>query len=157
MYESGDGVIEADFLPAPRHSKIRLLHGYWLARRGARLMPARADIDPVDIPALLPHILMYNVDAPGQYTVRLVGEAVQAFVGKNTTGQPAGTCMPDFSAKMMIQILDAVVAERAPKFRAGKAHWRPDKQHRTYEACFLPLSPDGNAINIILGACVVTD
>jgi hypothetical protein len=117
-------------------------------------MPARADIDPADIPHLLPHILMYNVDGPGRYTVRLVGEAVQSFVGKNTTGRPAGSIMPQCAAAIMIQILDAVVAERAPKFRAGKAHWHKEKDHRNYEACFLPLSPDGAAVNIILGASV---
>jgi len=31
------------------HPKIRRMHEYWLARRGARLMPSRADIDPVEL------------------------------------------------------------------------------------------------------------
>ena len=52
---------------------------------------------------------------------------------------------------MIIKILDAVATERAPKFRAGKAHWQPDKSYRDFEACFLPLSSDGETVDIILG------
>jgi len=115
-------------------------------------MPARADFDPTEIPALLPHIIMYGV-APegGGYTVRLVGEEVVRFVGRNAAGGPAGATMPPRAAEMLIQILDTVTAERAPKFRAGKAHWHPDKNYRDFEACFLPLSADGETVNIVLG------
>jgi hypothetical protein len=155
MRELPDAVVDAHFLAEPRHPKIQLLYAYWQAQRGDRLMPSRADIDPIAIPKLLPHVLMYNVDGPGCYTVRLVGEAVQSFVGKNTTGLPAGSTMPRPAARMVIQILDDVVAERAAKFRSGKAHWHQEKGHREYEACFLPLSPDGDAVNIILGAAII--
>jgi len=155
MDEPADAVLDANFLAEPRHPKIQLLYAYWQRQRGARLMPSRADIDPVDIPQLLPHILMYNVEGPGRYTVRLVGEAVQSFVGRNTAGLPAGSIMDERAAKTVIRILDAVVTERAPKFRAGKAHWHQDKGHRVYEACFLPLSTDGSAVNIVFGACVI--
>jgi len=153
--EPADAARDACFLAEPRHPDIRLLHAYWEKQRGDRLMPSRTDIDPVDIPRLLPHVLMYNVDGPGRYTVRLVGEAVRSFVGRNTAGLPAGTTMAERAAKMVIHILDTVVTERAPKFRAGKAHWHPEKGHRTYEACFLPLSNDGSAVNIVLCACVI--
>jgi hypothetical protein len=153
--EPAEAAAEACFLAEPRHPKIRLLHAYWQTQRGDRLMPARADIDPIDFPTLLPHILMYNVDRPGRYTVRLVGEAVLSFVGKNSTGRPAGSCMAEPAAKILIGILDSVVAERAPKFRAGKAHWHSDKSHREFEACFLPLSADGSAVNVIFGAALL--
>ena len=146
----------ASFIDAPRHPKIQLLHSYWDEKRHGRAMPSRADIDPVDIPALLPNILMYNVDGPGRYTVRLQGEAVRAFVGINTTGQPAGSIMKTRAAQVMIDILDSVVAARTAKFRLGKAHWHKEKAHRDFEACLLPLSADGNAVNIILAAVVFT-
>ena len=53
---------------------------------------------------------------------------------------------------MMLKILDAVTSERAPKFRAGKTHWQLDKTYGDFEACFLPLSADGETVNIVLGA-----
>jgi hypothetical protein len=151
MPEVVEMVTEAAFIDAPRDPRIKALYDYWDRLRGDRAMPARADIDPGAIPKLLPYIFMYDVATEGGYTVRLVGEEVVRFVGRNATGLPAGTVMPPRSAAMMIKILDMVTAERAPKFRAGKTHWHPDKNYRDYEACFLPLSADGSAVNIVLG------
>jgi len=87
----------------------------------------------------------------GGYTIRLVGDEVERFVGRNATGERAGSVMPPRAAELMVTILDAVATERAPKFRAGKAHWYQDKAYRDYEACFLPLSADGETVDIILG------
>ena len=66
-------------------------------------------------------------------------------------GAPLAPGMPPRAAEMTIEILDAVTGERMPKFRAGKAHWHPDKGYRDFEACFLPLSADGESVNIVLG------
>jgi hypothetical protein len=144
---------DAFSLEAPRDSVIAALHRYWAALRRDRLMPSRADFDPAQIPKLLPYVILFNVEGRGgPYIVRLVGEEVQRFVGRNTTGLPAGSFMPPSAAATMIGILDAVATGRAPRFRAGKAHWHEDKSYRDFEACFLPLSSDGETVNIILGA-----
>jgi hypothetical protein len=150
MTEATSAIIDAVFIDAPRDPDLRALHGYWNCLRGSRAMPRRAELDPGKIPRLLPYIIMYNVAPEGGYTVRLVGEEVVRFVGRNATGQRAGSTMPPRAAEMIIAILDSVTAEREPRFRSGKAHWHPDKAHRDYEACFLPLSADGETVNIIL-------
>ena len=50
------------------------LYRYWDGRRNGRRMPARRDIDPADIPGLLPHVsLIHKPD--GQFRFRLVGSA----------------------------------------------------------------------------------
>jgi hypothetical protein len=151
MPEGHGAVSEASFIDAPRDSRTRALYEYWDALRGARLMPARADFDPAAVPALLPYVIMYGVGEDGSYTVRLVGEEVVQFTGRSAAGGPAGATMPPRAARMLIEILDVVTAARAPKFRAGKAHWHPDKAYRDFEACFLPLSPDGKSVNFVLG------
>jgi hypothetical protein len=144
-------VTEPVFIDKPRDADLRALYAYWNALRGDRSMPQRADIDPVDIPKLLPYIVMYTVlPDRGGYTIRLVGEEIVSFIGRNATGHPAGSAMPPRAAEILIKILDAVATERVPKFRAGKAHWQPDKSYRDFEACFLPLSADGEAVDIIL-------
>jgi hypothetical protein len=150
MPDAAEPITEASYIDAPRNARIQALHNYWETLRGGRAMPARGDIDPTQIPSLLPNIVMYDVGADGGYTVRLVGEEVINFIGRNATGGPAGGSMPARSAEMVAAILDAVVGERAPKFRAGKAHWAPDKSYRDFEACFLPLSADGESVNIVL-------
>src|SRR5271154_1646474 len=120
-----NAMTEAGFIDAPRDPVLRSLYQYWDTVRGARPMPSRADIDPAEIPKLLPYILMYNATPGGGYTIRLVGEEVERFVGRNATGEPAGSVMNRPAAELMINILDAVVTERVPKFRAGKTHWHP--------------------------------
>jgi hypothetical protein len=144
--------VEAAFIDAPRDPDLRALRDYWDSLRRGRIMPSRSDFDPTKVPRLLAHIVLYNVDGPSRYSIRLVGDAVQAFLGKNTTGKPAGTVMNERSAAAMIKILDAIVTERAPKFRTGRTYWFEEKNYRSYEACFLPLSPDATNVNMILAA-----
>ena len=152
MTGAGGSTPEAVFIDGPRDADLRALYEYWNTVRGERAMPRRADIDPSEIPKLLPYIIMYNaVPGGGGYTIRLVGEEVVRLNGSNGTGRQAGSIMTPRGAEMMTRILDAVARERVPKFRAGRTYWHPDKTYRDFEACFLPLSPDGETVNIVLG------
>ena len=144
--------VEAVFIDAPRDPDLCALRDYWDSLRRGRIMPSRADFDPTKVPKLLAHIILYNVDGPSQYSIRLVGDAVQSFLGQNTTGKPAGSVMNERSAAMMTKIFDTIVTERAPKFRTGRTYWFEEKNHRSYEVCFLPLSPDEMHVNMILAA-----
>jgi hypothetical protein len=39
-------------------SHHRDLYAYWFSKRGSRSMPARGDVNPVDIPLLLPYLIL---------------------------------------------------------------------------------------------------
>jgi hypothetical protein len=119
-------------------------------------MPSRQDIDPTAIAKQLPYVFMYNVVADGGgYTIRLAGEEIVRLVGPSPTGRPAGSTMTPRGSATLIKVLDAVTAERVPKFRAGKAFWHPDRKYQDYEGCFLPLSSDGITVNIVFGGVKV--
>ncbi|HTV88767.1 MAG TPA: PAS domain-containing protein [Stellaceae bacterium] len=150
-------VTEPIFLAEPRDPLLRRLYEYWRGLCGARPMPRRAEVDPTAIPKLLPYIVMYTRVQPRVYTIRLVGEEVVNFAGRNATGEPAGAIMPPRAAAILNEILDAVASEKTPKFRAGKAHWQPNKSYRDFEACFLPLSDDGESVDIILCGITFSD
>lgn len=67
-----------------------ILHGlwsYWTVRCGTRRMPRRADIDPVDIPLLLPHLLLLETDEQKRFRYRLVGTAIVETYGEELTGR----------------------------------------------------------------------
>ena len=49
----------------------------------------------------------------------------------------------------MTWLLDSVVTSRVPKFRTGKAFWARQQEYRSYEAAFMPLSADGQTVNMI--------
>jgi hypothetical protein len=148
---SEDPAKAAQDLAAPTDPIVTAVFRYWEAKRGLRRMPSRAQIDPADLGRLLPNVMLYDVIEPGKlYSIRVVGGAIVDFYGANTTGQMAGACMPPDSAAQMIEILSSVGAHRAPRFRAGFAHWHRDKSYRRFEACFLPLSPDDDRVDKIL-------
>jgi len=146
-------ITEAVFIDAPRDRELQAFVAYWQSLHRGDALPSRADFDPVKVPKLLPNIILYNVEKPGgPYTIRLVGEEVQQFVGQNATGRRAGAIMNTRAAAMMNRILDAVSIERTPRYRAGKTHWLDAKNFREFEACFLPLAADGKTVNMILCA-----
>ncbi|HTW34494.1 MAG TPA: PAS domain-containing protein [Rhizomicrobium sp.] len=74
------------FIGAPRHPILRQLYDYWLARRGARLMPAKADINPADIKPLLADVIIWNAVPP--FLVRLVGDHIVASSGATIRACP---------------------------------------------------------------------
>ena len=142
----------AIFIPTPRHAVLQQLLQYWQGKRGTRAAPARGDIRPSEIKALLPDVMMWNVNTSGErFTMRLVGENIVRFVGGNYTGKPATINMPPDAAAAMIDILTQVVESKAPRFRIGRAFWLQEKALRPFEACYLPLSPDDETVDMILG------
>lgn len=146
-----DGFRGVKDIAAPRAPILVRLFGYWDAKRAGRLMPSRADIDPTELRALVLNVMLYDVVEPGRlYRIRLVGQAIVDFVGVNNTGKMASDGMPPEAARTMIEILNSVVAGRAPRFRIGSAYWHHAKAHRRFEACFLPLSTDGETVDKIL-------
>jgi hypothetical protein len=145
-------MVDAQYIEAPSNPDLRALYAYWDGLRHGRLMPRRTDIDPTQIPKLLPYAFMYNAAPDGSFTIRLAGEELTTFLPKSPVGQAAGSTMTQSGAEMIVQILAAVVRDRAPKFRAGKAHWQPNRAHHDFEACFLPLSSDGETVDVIFGA-----
>jgi hypothetical protein len=159
-YGLGDAMVQigpaAIFLDAPVDRHLIRLFQHWDAVRAGRAMPSLQDIYLASIANLLPRIFIYKAssDRTG-HILQLVGQELVRFVGRDLTGRPAGSMMPPYSAALISKILDTVVAKRAPRFRAGKTHWHKDKPHRSFEACFLPLSNDGKTVNLILGALVV--
>jgi PAS domain-containing protein len=58
-------------LNAPR---LRAALTYWDAKRQNKLMPPRSDIDPVEIPRLLPYVMLIDVvREPLDFRYRLMG------------------------------------------------------------------------------------
>lgn len=53
------------------------LFAYWHAKRAGRLAPARGDIDPVEIPHLLPDLALVDVvDGGARFLFRLIGTRI---------------------------------------------------------------------------------
>jgi len=66
---------------------LSALWRYWDEKRMARVMPRRRDLDPpLEIPRLLPHLLLVE-RADGRFRWRLAGTAVVDAYGEELTGR----------------------------------------------------------------------
>jgi hypothetical protein len=129
------------------------LYAYWLSKRGARIMPARSDIDPVDIPHLLPYLTIAE-RAGDQFRYRLVGTGVVRDSGREATGGFVGSGLGD----------PKIIAEARTFWERIFTTARPT--FTTAEFCFesgaslfvstliLPLSSDGVTVDMSISSLV---
>lgn len=68
---------------------LRAVYDFCAARRGARRMPARADIDPVELPRFaLPNLVLLDIFEGGErFRWRLTGTGVVDRFGRDATGR----------------------------------------------------------------------
>jgi hypothetical protein len=125
------------------------LYRYWLSKRGGRAMPARSDIDPADIPALLPYLCILD-KADGRFRFRLVGSAVAQQFGHDLTGRFVGSYTgPPERAATQQAIYDRVFTRAHPLFVAGEYHPGIGIIHKV-SRFMLPLSDDGIDVDKVI-------
>jgi hypothetical protein len=122
------------------------LYRYWLAKRGGRAMPARSDLDPGEICALLPYLTILE-RVGGQFRYRLHGSAVAREIGRDLTGGIVGSYVstPE-SAAAMRAVCERVFARAKPVFTTGEFIVKSGTTHNI-SVLFLPLSEDGVTVN----------
>jgi hypothetical protein len=81
---------------------------------------------------------------------------LRAFIGRNARGKTAGSAFQPEGTAALVRILDLTIKQRLPIFRVGRAYLSRDKSYQQFEACLLPVSADGETVNMILGAVRVS-
>ena len=117
--EAGDplGTTEHD---EPLASALLLrLRDYWETARGDRPMPARRDLDPVEIPRLLSNLLLIEVhhdgpDGAPRFRYRLIGTAITRLVGREATGRWIDESLYGERLPRVLAAYRRVVETRAP-------------------------------------------
>lgn len=132
--------------------KLNALYSYWLSKCGNRTMPARPDIDPVEIPGLLPNLLLMDTaDDLADFRFRLFGTELCKQFCEDRTGFRIG----DFRARIDNQ--EEVFGGYWTVYAERRPHYFPDrtlsveKDFIRYARLLLPLSADGETVNMILG------
>lgn len=127
------------------------LYDYWLARRGARPMPSRRDIDPVDLPRQLPNLMLIDVEQPGpRFRYRLVGTRVVSASGEDRTGAYFDSV--EFFAKnpVVMQQYLQVLKTCAPLLSQEPFRNFTTGSDYQVERLLLPLSSDGRNVDMLL-------
>jgi hypothetical protein len=136
---------------------IQTVYAYWKAKAGDRRMPARADIDPVDLVPYLPSIMLVDVHAPspeqptsGNYVYRLVGTREVEMRGSDPTGKPVATHCYGGMRDLALQNYDAVVRTQAPVLDRNEDDVQLHDRYEDLDCVFLPLSTDGERVDMVL-------
>ncbi len=124
------------------------LYRYWLSKCGSRSMPARSDIDPAEIPALLPYLSIVD-RIGGQFRYRLVGTAVAEQFGRDLTGSLITSHVSEETVAAAQAMGERVFASPQPTFTTGQFQTKSGALHNA-SARVLPLSDDGTNVNMVV-------
>jgi hypothetical protein len=141
-------------IPAIRSPTLERLLGDWESRRRGRLMPARADFDPVDIKYVIGNLSLVDVQRdPLRFRFRVHATNIAARVGFDLTGKDVDAIADPHYRRLVRDHYLAVVDRRQPvvEFRDRVM---TDKTCLHCEVLALPLGDDGETVDRIMSAFV---
>jgi len=131
--------------PAPK-----ALYAYWQRKLAGRRMPARADIDPLDLKAVLPQLVLLDVQrGPLDFRYRVAGTRTYDIFGYDLTGRSVRDLEPRALAAGLGGCLEAMTRDAQPQ-HAHHEFATPDGYARSYRVLRLPLGDDGTTVDRIL-------
>ncbi|HEX6980222.1 MAG TPA: PAS domain-containing protein [Alphaproteobacteria bacterium] len=141
----------SSFRDALGFPRLRELYDYWHRVRGARDVPLRSDIDPLDMRGVLGHVVLFDVERdPIRFRYRLVGTELARVRGVDLTGRYIDEVSIFSAHDAIIRFYTRVVTEPCIGLQRG-----PDTLFDARVGCMfrlsLPMSSDGRAIDMILG------
>jgi hypothetical protein len=133
--------------------RLKTLLRYWHQKRGARRYPSRADIDPLELKPVLGNILLIDVVANEQgggqrFRYRLFGTEFVFYHGTDLTGHWLDEIPNAEFRDSLIGLYDIIVREGGARMYSYD-YMLESRRHR-FQAVILPLSTDGERIDIIL-------
>jgi len=137
--------------------RLRRLYEYWAERRGERRFPARADIDPLDFSFLMGNLILVEV-VPGDplaFRIRLHGTNLAQRAGYELTGKMLNE-LPNTQFRQLAMDTFAHVATTGKPYRGYRDRVLDDRLHR-YETVMLPLSSDGERVDMLLVGLIYAD
>jgi hypothetical protein len=139
------------------HPTLAFLRDYWEKKRGDRAMPSRADINPTELREHLCWVIIMEV-LPGiaDFRYKLIGTLVSQYWLRDSTGK---TVVEAFSAespgaaKGVLAMFRKCARDKVIVRSWGSAGWL-EGGFEDFDCIVLPLSDDGENVNMILHAFV---
>lgn len=127
---------------------------YWGEKRGARAMPSRADINPLDMREHMGDLILIDVEhAPLRLRYRLIGTNITTAMDRDSTGKYYDEIYSPELLSLIHERFNWILEHKAPLRTHGQAFY-PDKNFYNYESLNLPLSDDGETVNMVLGELI---
>jgi hypothetical protein len=133
--------------------RLRRLFAYWLEKRGDRLFPAKAEIDPVEFPYILGYVTLVDVERePRRYRFRLDGSILVSLSGTDYTGRYLDELPGPEYVAFILETYDRVVDGGEP-FRYRKNELL-DQQLFSEETLILPLGDTPPKVDMLVVAVI---
>lgn len=136
-----------------KHPFSRDLYAYWNERRGTRIMPDRADIEPGALRSMLGDSCVLSCDAAGVHLFRVAGTNLCALFGRELRGQTFCSIWAADSAPPIGDVL-AIMAAETIGIVAGAVACADDELRCNVEILLLPLTHHGRPGTRLLGLVV---
>lgn len=134
-----------------RGSVVRLGQAYWETKCRHGRLPSRADIDPREIPQLLPHVILLDVQPePLDFRFRLIGGGVVAHLSQDWTGAWMSQVPEMRPPNRILGQCRGVVSTASPA-RSRSNYRGPHSNIAAEEDVILPLASDGRTVDMLLG------
>lgn len=141
-----------------REPMLEKIHAYWRSKCAGRAMPARRDIDMVEIDrGILPYLILHDVvrtpeTARPRYRYRLIGTELVNAIGADVTHRFLDDVLSPERVAHIVEWLDAAERTGTPMTLDMPLAF-PNRDFRYARRIVLPLSSDGDRPDILL-CCV---
>ena len=117
-------------------------------------MPTRRDIDPTEIPQLLPNVQMIDVIGNGaRYRYRLIGTELVAAFGREYTGKFVDELLPP-ERRYSVELAGRMVCDTGSPVFLHNRYWTSRDTTIAANRVYAPLSDNGRDVSVLLSACV---
>jgi hypothetical protein len=133
------------------HSQqLQRLDAYWRSKAGDGGLPARADIDPLELGFIIGNLILVEVASrePLRFRIRLHGTNLARRAGYELTGKMLDELPITEFRTLASQSFTAVVTSGKP-FHSSRDRILDGKRRR-YETLMLPLFDDEGRVNLLL-------
>lgn len=128
------------------------LYQYWLTKCDGRRAAARSDIDPIDIPQLLPHLTLTEVIGGGErFRYRLAGTQVEERFGCSLTNCYLDDLMHGSYLEYVLDLYRKLLDDFGPVYSESTFGRDPSQKLRA-KRLMLPLSDNQESVNMVLSA-----
>ncbi|RDD62637.1 PAS domain-containing protein [Ferruginivarius sediminum] len=135
------------------HDEHRRLYDYWQTKAPPGKLPARKDIDPLDIPGMLPRIALIDVlrEAEGvTFRYRLAGTEIVERAGRDPTGRRFDELYRGDYLVNAVNTYSHIVEAAAPHLSERTFPLVEGKEFLRYDRLILPLAADGRTVDMLI-------
>jgi hypothetical protein len=137
-------------LEAISSPEFRFVYDLWTRKRAARQAPARGDFDPAEMPQVLPRLLLIDIMRnPPDFRYRLAGTETFFIHGTELTGRSVLSIVPAKQGQLVWNDLCEMMETWEPQ-HVQLEFVSQDGHGRSYRVLRLPLSSDGQAVDMVL-------